>query len=237
MRKYGIFCLIILILAVVLPAMADSVWMPMDDYFMDTWNPESDSKCEYQERPVYMAAGADGYVVSVRTPLDPTPVATYPNGTEFRMTFMCGIGDDRWGTIYAVRLPGEKTFNVDYSGSSGYISEKDLVRAYDTDVFSELNSNSIYGFAEKFDPCDPLTPFAIWSYPNSGIQMDVVTETMLEWLCSAGYDSEYFPIEVDRIYTDKNSVRWLSVHLMKPETFGWLNLDHPMDGAVIQNFN
>ena len=196
MKKYMILSLVFVLLAAVISASADSVWSPIDDYFFETWKPESENTCEFQERQTFMAAGEDGYVTAVRTPLDHTELKQYPNGTEFLMNFVCGVGDDRWGTIRAVRLPGESVFTEDYTGQSGYIARKDLVRAYDTYAFTEMNCNSIFGYTEPyFDPCDPPYPFVIWSYPNSGVQLGVVTESSLDWFCHEFEPGgQYFPV-------------------------------------------
>ena len=230
MKKCCVVCLFLLFLAV-LPAAADIVWTPGDDYFMNTFNPESDSRCTNVERKTFMAAGKDGYVTAVRTPLDKTEIGNYPNGTEFMIDFFCGIGDSQWGTVRAVRLPGEKTFQEDYLGKSGYIAREDLVQAFDTDAFAELNCNSIFGFTDELDPCNPRFPFVIWAYPNSGVQLYVVTEGDLDWFCTQ-YAPEYFPIRFDRTYTDPDGTKWISVRLNRPYTYGWLNFDHPMDGAI-----
>ena len=176
-------------------------------------------------------------MTAVRTPLDHSELKSYPNGTEFLVNFMCGVGNDQWGTIRSVRLPGETVFKEDYSGTSGYIAKSELVPAFDTDAFVDLNFNSIFGFADDFDPCNPRQPFVIWSYPNSGVQLDVVTEGTLDWFCHEFEpDSQYFPILIDRVYYEPNGARWLSVTLQKPYTVGWINEAHPMDGAVIQSF-
>lgn len=228
-------CLLLMIFAVVLPAAADSVWMPMDDYFMDTWKPESDNTCESLARQMFMASGKDGFVTAVRTPMDPAPLKTYPNGTEFLMNFMCGIGNERWGTVRAVRLPGETVFKEDYSGKSGYISQKELIRSFDADAFSEVFADEIRPYdRDDFNVCKP-NPFVVWSYPNSGVQLEVITEGILQYYCHEFYP-EYFPIHMDRIYTDPAGVRWVRVEAGRPLYRGWLNLDSPMEGAVIQSF-
>ncbi len=231
----NLFCLLLILFAAVLPAAADSVWMPMDDFFEDTWKPESENTCVSLHRQMFMAAGESGFVTAVRTPLDLTPVASYPNGTEFLVNFMCGVGKDRWGTIRAVRLPGETLFKEDYAGKSGYIPEKDLVQAFDADAFSELYADEISPYSQDdFNVCKP-NPFAIWTYPGSGVQLDVITESILKYYCH-DFDPEYFPIRMDRIYTDPDGVRWVGVEAGRPLCRGWLNLDNPMEGAVIPTY-
>ncbi len=237
MKKYGLLCLIFLALAAVIPAAADSVWMPMDDYFFETWNPESENTCESQTRKIFLAAGEDGYVTAVRTPLDHTELKTYPNGTEFQIDFICGVGDDLWGTVRSVRLPGENVFTEDYTGASGYIPRKDLVHAYDSDAFTELHSNSIFGFTDDFNPCEPHFPFVIWSYPGSGVQLSLVSDSVLDWFCHDwGWNSEYYPLQFGPIYYAEDGTRWVHVHQLKPNTFGWLNYDDPMAGAIIGQY-
>ena len=236
MKRTMVFCLLFVLLLSAAAASADSVWTPIDDYFFETWQEKNGSSCQSVERQTFMAAGEDGFVVAMRTPVDQTPIATYPNGTEFEVSFFCGIGDNQWGTIRSVRFPGQRTFTQDWSGTSGYIAKKDLVQAYDSEAFSLLSSASITDFdASGFDACN--TPFVIWSYPNSGVQLDVVGETMLKYFCyDYGAGSQYFPVKLGRLYTDPAGVRWVSVHLTKPVTDGWINLDHPMEGAIEQKY-
>ena len=114
MKKNLAFCIVFALLISVLSAAADSVWMPMDDFFAGTWDPESDAYCGHESSPLYIAAGPEGYVRAVYTPVDQQIVGTYPNGTEFQINFICGVGGDRWGTVYAVRLPGETVFTLDW---------------------------------------------------------------------------------------------------------------------------
>ena len=235
MKKLLLFCLLLFVFAAVIPAAADSVWMPSDEYFYGTWDPASDTTCTNVDRRIFMAAGENGFVTAVRTPLDRTPINSYPNGTEFIADFICGIGDDQWGTIRSVRKPGEQTFTEDYTGKSGYISMNELVYAYDTYAFSELHSGSIYSFSETFNICEPYYPFAIWTYPDSGVQLNVVTDDTLNWFCHE-YQPEYFPIKFDRVYYAEDGSHWLSVKMTKPYAYGWLHYENPMDGAIIQSF-
>ena len=231
MRKYGIFCLIILILAVVLPAMADSVWMPMDDYFMDPWKPDSDNTCDFQERPYYLAAGEKGYVTAVKTPLDQTHINSYPNGTEFKIAFVCGSGNNLWGAVEAVRTNGETVFKEDWQGTSGYISMSDLVRAYDSDAFVEDHRESVYAFDESaYDLCSS-GEFVVWETPNSGVQMEYISQDYLSYLCME-FNEEYKPFHFGGFYYDLDGNRWVEVTLRRPSERGWINLDSPTSGGV-----
>ena len=169
MKKYIIVIMVFALFFTALSAAADSVWMPMDDYFMDAWKPESDNSCEHQERVLYLAAGEKGYVTAVKTPLDQTPVKTYPNGTEFKITFICGKGSNLWGAVEAVRLSHETTFTEDWQGKSGYIALRDLVRSYDSEAFKEDHMKELVSVGEDdFDFCSGKE-FVLWSAPNSGV--------------------------------------------------------------------
>ena len=45
MKKLIMLAVLFCLLSRMMPVLADSVWTPMDDYFMDTWKPESDNTC------------------------------------------------------------------------------------------------------------------------------------------------------------------------------------------------
>ena len=233
MNKNLIFCLVLALLAVVLPAAADSVWTPMDDYFMDSWKPESDNSCEYQVRPYYLAAGENGYVTAVKTPLDKTRVTTHPNGTEFKIAFICGKGNDLWGAVEAIRKNGETVFTEDWNGASGYIAMSDLVRSYDSQAFMEDHQSEIHAFAEDgFDFCSGKE-LVLWSAPNSGVQLHYVNEGYLSYLCmDYDPDAEYKMYHYGAFYIDPEGKRWVEVTLRRETENGWLCLDNLSGGGV-----
>ena len=233
MKKTVVFFLMFALLAAVLPAAADSVWMPMDDYFMTTWDPSSDNTCEYLERPFYMAAGKDGYVTAVRTPLDRTPLKTYPNGTEFQITFVCGTDNDLWGAVESVRPYGEVAFHEDYKGESGYIAFGDLVRAYDAEAFINDHASEIHAFAENgYDMCSG-GDFVLWSAPNSGVQIEYVKKDYISYLCmDYAPDAEYKMFNYGGYYIDEYGNRWVEATLRRTWEHGWFCLDRMTDGGI-----
>ena len=235
MKRSFVLVLVFLFTFIVFPAAADMVWTPMDDYFMETWDPESDQTCDYQARPYYLAAGEKGYVTAVKTPLDPTPLKTYPNGTYFKITFVCGKGEDRWGTIEAVRLPNEIAFTEDWKGESGYIAFGDLVRAYDTEAFIEANGPEIHAFAEDgYDMCKG-DEFVLWLAPNSGVQMQYVTKDYISYLCldhCVDCDPSDRIYSYGAFYIDPEGKRWVDVTLRRETERGWFCLDDLTGGGV-----
>ena len=232
MKKYLVFLLFIL-MAAALPVTADSVWMPMDDYFMDTWNPDSDNTCEFQDRPFYLAAGEKGYVTSVKTPLDHTEVKTYPNGTEFKIAFVCGSGRNLWGAIEAVRMNGETVFTEDWAGTSGYIAFNDLTRSYDSAAFTEVHAAEIYPFDEDdFDFCAG-NEFVLWTAPNTGVQMEYVSSDYIGYLCmDRDPEADYKLFTYGGTYQDPNGDNWVEVTLRRESEHGWFNLDHLTEGGI-----
>lgn len=218
MKKITLFCLLFCLLATALSAAADAVWSPVDDYY-------SSAVCKDLERRIFMAAGEDGYAAAVNDPAEGKTAAVYPNGTEFIVEYLCGTGADLWGAIHQVRLPGKNKFTEIPAWEAVYISQKDLVRAFDTDAFAELHSDRIEPFdPDDFDPCAPH-PFVIHSYPGSDVQLFEVTESALTNYYCFYFSEDHYLMTTERIYTDDNGVRWLEIELMKPFVRGWLNYD------------
>lgn len=235
MKKITFLCVILALFVSALSAAADSVWMPMDDYFMTTWDPESDNTCEYQERPLYLAAGAKGYVTAVKTPLDQTPVKTYPNGTLFKVTFVCGKGNNQWGAIEAVSLIGETTFTEDWTGESGYVAFKDLTRGYDYQVFIDEHIKELASFGkDDYDLCSGKE-FVLWTAPNSGKQLEYVTSDYISYMCmdfSEDIPAEYRMFNFGAFYRDPDGNRWVEARLRQSWEHGWFCLDKMTDGGI-----
>lgn len=232
MKKIAVLAVVFVFLSAVLPSFADSVWTPMDDYFFDAWSPESDNTCKSQERVYYMAAGEKGYVTAVKTPIDRTVLAVYPNGSEFMIAFVCGKGDSLWGAVQAVRKPNEKTFKEDWTGESGYISFGDLVRSYDSDAFIEDHQNELRPYSEAdYDFCSG-GDFVLWSAPNSGVQLEYVTSDYIHYMCmDYSPDTDYKMFHYGSFYQDPDGNRWLEIRLRRVTERGWICLDHLTDGG------
>ena len=229
--KTHFLIIVFLLITVVLPAAADSIWTPVDDYFMETWDPNSDNTCGAESRPFYMAAGEQGYVTAVQTPLNRMELNIYPNGTEFKIAFICGKGKDLWGAVEAVRLNGETTFTEDWYGHSGYIAMNELVRAYDSEVFQEMNCNSLYGaYDELFDFCS-AEEIVLWSYPNSGIQLEYLDKSYMEYLCM-DFGTDYRMYHYGPYYVDQDGNTWIEVTLRSATEEGWFCPNRLIEGGV-----
>ena len=232
MKKISILAVVFCLLLAALPAGADSVWTPMDDYFMDAWDPQSDNTCGHESRPYYLAAGEAGYVASIKTPLNMTILNIYPNGTEFKISFICGKGNNLYGAVEAVRMPGKAAFIEDWRGESGYIPMKDLIRSFDADAFREAFASDIEPFdGESLDFCG-LGEFVLWTAPNSGSQLEYVDRDYLGYLCmdvdpGSGYKMFHFGDS----YTDPDGKVWVELTLRRISEHGWICLDRLTEGG------
>ena len=233
MKKIFMLAAVFCLLTAVMPVLADAVWTPMDDYYWELWQTNSDEACRFQDRAFYLAAGDRGYVTSVKTPLDQTRVNSYPNGTEFKITFVCGKGDNLWGAVEAFRPEGEKEFIRDWQNPIGYINFNDLVRAYDTYAFSEDHQDEIRPFdGSGYDYCS-AGDFVVWQTPNSGVQVEYVYSDYVDSLCTdQGLWSGYGMFTFGGIYVDPDGKRWVEVTLRRDPEHGWFCLDAMTDGGV-----
>lgn len=211
-----IFAFIIAVSA--LPAAADLLWTPSDDYFKRAEGWFSLDSCEVQDRQFYLAAGESGYVTAYKTPKDKTPIAAYPNGTEFRIPFICGRGNNLWGTIEAVRFAGQIAFTMDWSGTSGYIPLSDLVLSYDTEAFAANHKDEITPFDEEsFDFCS-VDEFVLWKTPDTRVEVEYVDHRYLSVICDRLQ-------KIGGYYVDPEGNRWIEITVRKQTEHGWFSPD------------
>ncbi len=235
MKKSEILMFVLLLFGMVLPAYADGIWAPMDEFIMNSWDPKYDMTCLDQKRPYFHGAGEDGSVTAMKTPLDKTPVHTWPNDTEFRISYVCGKGSNLWGAVQSVRLAGETVFTdvPEESGVGGYIPLKDLVISYDTESFTRSHEKEIRPFDEKhYDFCS-AGEFALWMVPNSGVQIKFVTAEEISMLCKFMKESDgaYKRYSFGGTYTDEEGKRWAEFTYNGRE-HGWFCLDRMTEGGV-----
>ena len=204
------FCLVLLLLASALPAAADLIWTPADEYL---------SQCDYEnEILMYIAAGEDGWVEAVDLPLDPDVVRTFPNGTEFSVSVYCGEGEERWARIQVFRDPFENEY---YYPNECFIAMKDLVRGFDSAVFEELHRDELQPFTEDFDFCSQ-TSLEVRITPDSDYVLYETAPSKL-YGCREGTDFRNY-YHVDSVYTDGNGDRWVPIKNVFERPDGWVNV-------------
>lgn len=200
---------------------ADSIWMPADEYFRESFSPESDKTCESVTRDIFTVNAADGKADAFLTPLSNEIVGSYPNGTEIRVSWVCGVGDNRWGSVRAVRYPDEEEFTEDWEGKSGYLRMRDLEQAYDAQAFLEDHADEAQDIPEtqQFDLSDG---FILWRYPGSELIVYTCEKEYLEYL------QGWAPFELKKLWTDEEGTLWGYMEMTRPIVTGWIDLDAPM---------
>ena len=228
MKKIEILMLFFCLLGVALSAEADGIWAPFDEYII-----ANDNSCEIQQRPYFLASGKNGSVTAMKTPLDRTPIKTYPNGTEFKISYVCGKGNNRWAAIQAVRMSGKVVFTEVPNGINGYIPYGDLVRSYDSEEFTKDHKKQIQKFDEKKYNFCSSGPFVLWSAPNSGVQIQYITSDMISMLCEFMRTSggQYKRYEFGGTYKDEKGNRWVEF-TYNYQDHGWFCLDQMTKGGV-----
>ena len=210
MKKLAVLCLMIMLPVTVLPAAADLIWTPLDEYL---------SHCHYSDEiRTFIAAGENGWVEAVDMPEDPSPVRTFPNGAEFPVTAICGEGDDRWAWIQSFRDPLENQY---YYPNSCFIAMKDLVPGFDAVVFEELHREELQPFTEEFDFCGQ-TALDVRKTPDSDYVMYTSDPGKL-YGCRDGVDFRNY-YSIGSVYVDGNGDRWVPIKHGFNRPDGWINI-------------
>lgn len=187
-------------LALIVPASADLIWEPEDNFYQKHKN-----ECTYVGRR-YELAGYDG-AVSVWSAPGGRVTETVPNGKRGTVQFRWSGGGVDWGYISG------------YSGAwdhGGWVPMDDLSPVYDSAQFMKDHEVEI----TSFDPVPVEFHSAVlYNYPG-GPAGRVLEE-------DAGYMpfSEVFTT----VYTDENGLRWGYVGYYMGRENSWVCLDDPMN--------
>lgn len=210
MKKIGIVCLILSFLAAALPAAADVIWTPVDEYL---------SHCDYlRSDRLFIAAGEAGWAEAVDLPADPSVVRKFPNGTEFPVSAICGEGDERYAWIQKYRNPWEDKY---YWPDESFIPMKDLVPGYDAAVFEEMHREDLQPFTEEFDFCaretlevriTPDSPYVLYEKASGNFDG-----------CREGQDFRNCH-HVESVYIDGDGNRWVPIKDVFNKPDGWMNI-------------
>lgn len=210
MKKIGMICLLVMLLVTVLPAAADLIWTPLDEYL---------SQCDYPDDiRTFIAAGEDGWVEAVDIPTDPVVVRTFPNGLEFPVTAICGEGDDRWARIEVYRDPLENEY---YYPNTCFVAMKDLVPGFDAAVFEELHRDELQPFTDEYDFC-AQTSLEVRTTPDADYVLYESDPGKL-YGCREGADFRNY-YSIDSVYVDGNGDRWVPIKNVFNRPDGWINI-------------
>ena len=94
MKKVLFLVLLSAVLAGVLPAGADLIWTPLDEYL---------SHCDYGDTLSYVVARPQGGAQVIDLPPDGKPVLFAENGSEIVTFAVCGPETDQWVWVKGLR--------------------------------------------------------------------------------------------------------------------------------------
>ncbi len=210
MKKTGLLCLVILVLITALPAAADLIWTPLDEYL---------SKCDYLDGPrSFIAAGEAGWVEAVDLPSSPSSARKFPNGTEFQISGFCGEGDEGWAVFQTYRNPWENEY---LWPDEGFVPIKDIVPGYDAAVFEDIHRDELVPFTENFDFCAQET-LEVRNTPDSPLVLYEKAPGKLDG-CREGVDFRNYH-RIESVYVDENGDRWVPIKNVFGRPDGWTNI-------------
>lgn len=211
MRKVIFFVLLTVLLMSVIPAAADLIWTPRDEYL---------SHCYYGDMQGYIVTDPSGWTLRAAIPPEGNPEWIIENGTEILSEAVCGPEGDQWVWVKAMRRPGNSRFhNDDY----GFLPLSALVKAYDSDLFLEQHKAEIQPFTDDPDICG-MRPVSFMKYPGSGVEVYQVDEDDNTFCTAPAEVREAYGL--DQVYTGTDGDRWVLAKLPYNFNFeyGWLNI-------------
>ncbi len=199
----------------VLPAGADLVWTPVDEYL---------SHCDYPDViRSFIAAGEDGWVEAVNLPAELSAAGRFPNGTEFLIDVFCGTDDDRWAVIRNYRPPWSAEM---FYPDECFVAMKDLVPGYDAVVFEEMHRDELQPFADEFDFC-AQDSLEVRMTPDSAFVMYESEPGKLGGCREGDNFRNYHRIE--SVFIDENGDCWVPLKNVFTRPDGWTNIGKAED--------
>lgn len=217
-RMRRIFALLVTAVALcvlTVPAFADVIWTPEDDFFE-----QHDDACTYVGRSYYANAQA-GSVAVCKEP-GGKELASAANGAEFYVSFTYDLDGDAWGVVeYDVNDGTDKWlgWKTGKKSGTGWVKMDDLLVIYDQQSFEEEHSAAFKAYAGGFDAvlASDDQRVIVWTYPGSG-EMTADFEKLNHDYADA--------MSVDRQWTDEDGLVWGHVGYYMGAR-GWVCLSDP----------
>lgn len=147
-KFFTLFLSAMLLLALAVPAFADVIWIPEDEFFRS-------HECDRVDRP-YETAGLDGKVTVFSEP-GGREVSALKNGKQVTIQYTWEGNGASWG--YLSYWDGEQTIE-------GWIPMDDMTQVYDSQSFFS-------DYAEEIQETDPVPvdfhEAVLYSYPNGPV--------------------------------------------------------------------
>ena len=199
-KLLSLLLLLILSIALAVPAAADVIWEPDDAFYSRHRN-----DCTYENRGYELAGYGDS--VQLWSAPDGRVQEELPNGIRGTVQFRWSGGDTEWGYIYGLSGDWEK---------GGWIPMDDLSLVYDSQEF-------MTDHADKIVNGDPVpaefSSAMLYSYPG-GPAAYVLNE-------DARYMP--FSDVFSTVYTDEDGLRWGHIGYYMGTRDYWVCLDDPMN--------
>lgn len=197
---FPLFLALLAALSLAVPASADLIWEPDDDFYSKHWQ-----ECEYVNRS-YQLAGYGG-TVTVSTAPGGMSKATLDNGLQGIVQFTWEDGGVQWGYLCW----------VDGSDAEGWTPMDDLSLVYDCRQFMEDHAAEITrGTPEGTDFHEAV----LYEYPNGTSYPAPLKEDT---------QYQPFRETFTALFTDENGLRWGYLGYYMGRRDKWVCLDAPMN--------
>ncbi len=207
MKRIAVLLLVLVFgLVLALPALADVIFEPEDDYFK-----KHREECSYVNRNYY-SDGEGGSVTFYRAPDSKKEAATVPNGELFHVDFVWnGDGSGAWALAYNHNAKGE--------GKVGWAPMTQLRVQYDAESFREEFGGEIRETEEalKLGDCPKLRR---WPYPCAAAPTGT-----FEW--NSNWSAPEEPLVFNNVYEDPSGLRWGYVGYLYGARDFWVCLSAP----------
>ena len=193
------FILAVFVLLFSVPAYADIIYEPNDDFYQ-----QHIDECEttYYWKTYKVISDSSGSVV--RSPEDDTVLREYQPGEFFSTNTSYQSGDTIWYYIP----------NFDHSDKAGWISNAGIEQVYDTDCFTEDHISELQGTV-KLD-IKGLKEITFCAYPR-GHQIETrILQNLTDEVLECG-----------KSYTDREGKVWGYCGYFYGSVNGWVCLDDP----------
>lgn len=196
-----LFSMLAALWVLAIPAMADVIWTPDDDFFNTHYE-----ECEYLGRSYY-ANGQAGFVMVFETPEAGKYVEPHlENGTELYVSFTMEHGGTSWGVVELE------------DGRTGWVAMEALALIYDNQSFMEEHEAEFRPYDGSFEALctSEDQPVVIWSYPQSG-KINCEFEQL---------NQNYSPLQPEVLWTDSEGRVWGRIGYYMAAR-GWACLSDP----------
>lgn len=214
-RMLACLTALVCVFALTVPALADVIWTPDDDFFK-----AHQSECRQEERNYYINS-RNGYVDLVSSPVSEKTVARAKNGAEVSVGFTYEKNGMKWGVVsYNVGENKKDWLEWDKESGIGWVKMSDLLLVYDEQSFEAEHGKEFTEYDGSFDKlCSSKGQRVIvWSYPGSGvISADLKT-----------LDQTYGALKPSAMWMDANGQVWGKIDYYKAAR-GWACLSDPAD--------